>query len=157
MNKNGLNKERSKELLESVESVLNEKGHITKEEIDNLKESKVLDKIEHLEKHEEIQEVAQEINNQNVQNILEENDNMKRILDMNIKGALNFAKGKSTKGLNGKQYKAITEGYERVIDEKMSDKQCEYIKTITDAQAIQVIAVINAYQRHLRSLAVANN
>lgn len=128
---------------------------MNKNEVNNV--DNVLEKIEHLESKEEATNVAEEINNENVHNILKENDNMKRILDMNIKGALNFAKGKSTKGLNGRQYKAITEGYERVISESMNEKQCEYIKTITDAQAIQVIAVINAYQKHLRSLAVANN
>lgn len=133
--------------VEKVEKVL---ANATEEVSDS---QRLLDKIEKLEKHDEVQAKAEEINAENIQNLLEEDDNMRKILDMNIRGAIKFAEGKSTKGLNGKQYKAITDSYERVLNTSMNEKQINYIKTITDAQAVQVISVINAYQRYTKSLA----
>ena len=53
-------------------------------------------------------------------------------------------------GLNDKQFKAIINLYMTTTEEVMTLKQINYLKTITDKQAEQVIIVLNKFHRYLR-------
>lgn len=142
-NKKGLNMERVQEVLEnaveSVEEIEMVEEKITKEEIQELKEE--------MNKEEIIEEVK-EIENMN-----------KIIINREIRKAINAGKDLATKGMNGKQFKAITGGYSDIVGEELSENQLNYIKTLNEAQARFIIVTINQFKRHLRTLemmAVAN-
>ena len=142
--KKGLNMERVQEVLEnaveSVEETEMVEEKITKEEIQELKE-------EMNEKVIEIEEVK-EMENMN-----------KIIINREIRKAINAGKDLATKGMNGKQFKAISGGYQEIVGEELSENQLNYIKTLNEAQARFIIVTINQYKRHLKTLemmAVAN-
>ena len=152
-NKKGLNMERVQEVLENaienVEEIEMVEEKLTKEDIETLKEEineKVIEVVE--EKREELENTVKEIENMN-----------KIIINREIRKAINAGKDLATKGMNGKQFKAITGGYQEITGEELSENQLNYIKTLNEAQARFIIVTINQYKRHLRTLemmAVAN-
>ena len=132
--KKGLNTEKVEKVMEGVEEMV--------EDMNQIKETK-----------EDLVTDMKEI----IENDIKEIENMKKIiLNRNIKGAIYASKGLGKRGITGKQYKSILDGYKRIVQEDMSEEQCTYIKSLTDAQGKEVITVINAYARYIRNEQVFN-
>ena len=71
-------------------------------------------------------------------------------LHYNIKKAIYISKGYSKRGINGKQLKSIQDSYFYATGCELSEERVNYLKTITDKQAEQVIIVLNKFHRYLR-------
>lgn len=70
-----------------------------------------------------------------------------KILNLNIKGAIYYNKDKSTKGITGKQYKSILDGYRRALGIDMRKDQAEYMKRINFEQAKSIIHTMNMFYK----------
>ena len=71
-------------------------------------------------------------------------------LHYNIKKAIYISKGYGKRGINGKQLKSIQDSYFYATGCELSEERVNYLKTITDKQAEQVIIVLNKFHRYLR-------
>ena len=82
----------------------------------------------------------------------EESENKKMIdnLNYNIKKAIYISKGYGSRGINGKQLKSIQNSYLLATGCELSEERVNYLKTITDVQAKQVIIVLNKFHRYMR-------
>lgn len=136
---------------------------------------KFLDKLEKLEgSAKENQQMVEQMDEQTVEPIetpidkeivkpIVEDDNthqMMKILNSNIKGAIIYNKNRSTKGVNGEQYKSIMKGYKQAIGVEMDKEKADYIKKLNYEQAKSIIHTINVFNKKFNSkkvLAEATN
>lgn len=130
----GLNIERVEKLLEKVEDV--------KEEVVQVDDEKLT--------KEDINELKEEINETTNQE-KEINEMNKLVLNREIRKAIKAGETSKTRGLNGKQYKAIQESYTQALGEPLSENQLTYIKTLNETQGRFVISTINQYKRYMRN------
>ena len=156
MTKKGLNKEKLQEVSESIEKAVNMEGvkeMIKDNKVVDMKVDEVLsvmnetDAVKRVEK-DFAEEIQLEKDKKEVE--IEMKRENKHVLNREIRKALAFYKEKGVRGVTGKQVKAITDGYKRIIGEEMSDVQIKYIRTLTDEQATGVLNVINAYNKFIR-------
>lgn len=78
----------------------------------------------------------------------EETLRQKEIVDSNIKYAILKSKNVGKRGILAKQYRGIVAGYERELGIAMTEAQTDFLKTITETQAVEVLKVLNAYNRY---------
>ena len=156
--KKGLNVSKVEEILDNevVKDILNKK-----EEVENMNNTKV--------KEQEVQDMKEEIEDMNntemreqeIQDMKEvqareifeeerEKEIMLNNLHYNIKKAIYISKGYGKRGINGKQLKSIQDSYLYATGCELSEERVNYLKTITDKQAEQVIIVLNKFHRYLR-------
>ena len=133
--KKGLNMEKVNKVMESVEEVMNTE----------VKEVVVDEKI-----NEEVAQDDKEIIGSEIFKEEIENNKMVESLNYNIKKAIFLSKGYGKHGITGKQFKSIVEGYKKSTGLDMTEERVNYLKTITDVQAGQVIMVINKFNRYMR-------
>ena len=107
---------------------------------------------EYFREQEELERAKKEIESEK-----ERENEMKKVLDANIKGAILFNKDKGVRGATGRQVKAIQDSYKRALGVDMTDVQIRYIRTVTDVQAQSVIYVINEYNKFIRNNQLATN
>ena len=107
---------------------------------------------EYFREQEELERAKKEIESEK-----ERENEMKKVLDANIKGAILFNKDKGVRGATGRQVKAIQDSYKRALGVDMTDVQIRYIRTVTDIQAQSVIYVINEYNKFIRNNQLATN
>lgn len=77
-----------------------------------------------------------------------------KILNFNIKGAIHYNKNRSTKGITGKQYKSIIDGYKKATGVDMSKDKTDYIKKLNNEQAKSIIYTINMFNKKFNSTKV---
>lgn len=77
-----------------------------------------------------------------------------KILNFNIKGAIHYNKNRSTKGITGKQYKSIIDGYKKATGISMSKDKADYIKKLNHEQAKSIIYTINMFNKKFNSTKV---
>lgn len=133
--KKGLNMEKVNKVMESVEEVMNTE----------VKKVVVDEKI-----NEEVAQDDKEIIGNEIFKEEIENNKMVESLNYNIKKAIFLSKGYGKRGITGKQFKSIVEGYKKSTGLDMTEERVNYLKTITDVQAGQVIMVINKFNRYMR-------
>ena len=133
--KKGLNMEKVNKVMEGVEEVMNTE----------VKEVIVDEKI-----NEEVAQDDKEIIGNEIFEEEMENNKMIESLNYNIKKAIFLSKGYGKRGITGKQFKSIVEGYKKSTGIDMSEERINYLKTITDVQAGQVIMVINKFNRYMK-------
>ena len=130
----GLNIERVEKLLEKVEDVKKEVVQVDDEKLTK----------------EDIHELKEEINETTNQE-KEINEMNKLVLNREIRKAIKAGATSKTRGLNGKQYKAIQESYTQALGEPLSENQLTYIKTLNETQGRFVISTINQYKRFIKN------
>ena len=144
--KKGLNVSKVEEILDNevVKDILNKK-----EEVKDMSNTEV--------KEQEVQDMKEEVKDMNNtvieegKKVIEECENMRLdILHYNIKKAIYISKGYGKRGINGKQLKSIQDSYFYATGCELSEERVNYLKTITDKQAEQVIIVLNKFHRYLR-------
>ena len=161
--KSGINVEKSnqidKELKETMKDVrVIEQKTLDKDVqsmLDEYKESEMKRQDameEYFREQEELERAKKEIESEK-----ERENEMKKVLDANIKGAILFNKDKGVRGATGRQVKAIQDSYKRALGVDMTDVQIRYIRTVTDVQAQSVIYVINKYNKFIRNNQLATN
>ena len=165
--KSGINVEKlnqiDKELKETMKDVkVREQETLDKDVqdmLDEYKESEMErqdDMEEYFKEQEELERAKQEIKSE-IEFEKERENEMKKVLDANIKGAILFNKDKGVRGATGRQVKAIQDSYKRALGVDMTDVQIRYIRTVTDVQAQSVIYVINEYNKFIRNNQLATN
>ena len=169
--KSGINVEKlnqiDKELKETMKDVkVREQETLAKDVqnmLDEYKESEMEKQDameEYFKEQEELEKAKQEIESEIKSEIKfekERENEMKKVLDANIKGAILFNKDKGVRGATGRQVKAIQDSYKRALGVDMTDVQIRYIRTVTDVQAQSVIYVINEYNKFIRNNQLATN
>ena len=169
--KSGINVEKlnqiDKELKETMKDVkVREQETLDKDVQDMLDEYKESEMErqdameEYFKEQEELERAKQEIEAEIKSEIefeKERENEMKKVLDANIKGAILFNKDKGVRGATGRQVKAIQDSYKRALGVDMTDVQIRYIRTVTDVQAQSVIYVINEYNKFIRNNQLATN
>lgn len=133
--KKGLNMEKVNKVMEGVEEVMNTE----------VKEVVVDEKI-----NEEVAQDDKEIIGNEIFEEEMENNKMIESLNYNIKKAIFLSKGYGKRGITGKQFKSIVEGYKKSTGLDMTEERVNYLKTITDVQAGQIIMVINKFNRYIK-------
>lgn len=137
--KKGLNVSKVEEILDNevVKDILNKKEEVKDMNNTEMREQAIQDM-----KETEIEEGKK---------VIEECENMRLdILHYNIKKAIYISKGYGKRGINGKQLKSIQDSYFYATGCELSEERVNYLKTITDKQAEQVIIVLNKFHRYLR-------
>ena len=136
--KRGLNVDKVKEMLdnEEIKDVLNNEEEVKDMNNTDMKEQATQD--------------MKEVQSREI--FEEESENKKMIdnLNYNIKKAIYISKGYGSRGINGKQLKSIQDSYLYATGCELSEERVNYLKTITDKQAEQVIIVLNKFHRYLR-------
>lgn len=136
--KRGLNVDKVKEMLdnEEIKDVLNNKEEVIDMNNTDMKEQATQD--------------MKEVQSREI--FEEESENKKMIdnLNYNIKKAIYISKGYGSRGINGKQLKSIQNSYLLATGCELSEERVNYLKTITDVQAKQVIIVLNKFHRYMR-------
>lgn len=169
--KSGINVEKlnqiDKELKETMKDVKVREQETLDKDVQNMldeyKESEMerQDAMEeYFREQEELERAKQEIESEIKSEIefeKEKENEMKKVLDANIKGAILFNKDKGVRGATGRQVKAIQDSYKRALGVDMTDVQIRYIRTVTDVQAQSVIYVINEYNKFIRNNQLATN
>lgn len=169
--KSGINVEKlnqiDKELKETMKDVKVREQETLDKDVQNMldeyKESEMerQDAMEeYFKKQEELEKAKKEIKSEIKSEIefeKERENEMKKVLDANIKGAILFNKDKGVRGATGRQVKAIQDSYKRALGVDMTDAQIRYIRTVTDVQAQSVIYVINEYNKFIRNNQLATN
>lgn len=169
--KSGINVEKlnqiDKELKETMKDVkVREQETLDKDVQDMLDEYKESEMErqdameEYFKEQEELERAKKEIESEIKSEIKfekERENEMKKVLDANIKGAILFNKDKGVRGATGRQVKAIQDSYKRALGVDMTDVQIRYIRTVTDVQAQSVIYVINEYNKFIRNNQLATN
>lgn len=169
--KSGINIEKlnqiDKELKETMKDVKVREQETLDKDVQNMldeyKESEMerQDAMEeYFKEQEELERAKQEIESEIKSEIKfekERENEMKKVLDANIKGAILFNKDKGVRGATGRQVKAIQDSYKRALGVDMTDIQIRYIRTVTDVQAQSVIYVINEYNKFIRNNQLATN
>lgn len=169
--KSGINVEKlnqiDKELKETMKDVKVREQETLDKDVQNMldeyKESEMerQDAMEeYFKEQEELEKTKQEIESEIKSEIKfekERENEMKKVLDANIKGAILFNKDKGVRGITGRQVKAIQDSYKRALGVDMTDVQIRYIRTVTDVQAQSVIYVINEYNKFIRNNQLATN
>lgn len=169
--KSGINVEKlnqiDKELKETMKDVKVREQETLDKDVQNMldeyKESEMerQDAMEeYFKKQEELEKAKKEIESEIKSEIefeKERENEMKKVLDANIKGAILFNKDKGVRGATGRQVKAIQDSYKRALGVDMTDVQIRYIRTVTDVQAQSVIYVINEYNKFIRNNQLATN
>lgn len=165
--KSGINVEKlnqiDKELKETMKDVKVREQETLDKDVQNMldeyKESEMerQDAMEeYFKEQEELEKAKQEIESE-IKFEKERENEMKKVLDANIKGAILFNKDKGVRGATGRQVKAIQDSYKRALGVDMTDVQIRYIRTVTDVQAQSVIYVINEYNKFIRNNQLATN
>lgn len=113
---------------------------------------KFLEKLEKLdEKLKDDEPMVEQIEQQIDEPIVHEK---MKILNFNIKGAIHYNKNRSTKGITGKQYKSIIDGYKKATGVDMSKDKADYIKKLNHEQAKSIIYTINMFNKKFNSTKV---
>ena len=148
--KKGLNVSKVEEILDNevVKDILNKK-----EEVEDMNNTEMREQAIQDMKETEMNNVIdmKEAVIEEGKKVIEECENMRLdILHYNIKKAIYISKGYGKRGINGKQLKSIQDSYFYATGCELSEERVNYLKTITDKQAEQVIIVLNKFHRYLR-------
>ena len=159
--KKGLNVSKVEEILDNevVKDILNKKEEV--EDMNNIEmREQAIQDMKETEMNNVIDMKETEMNNvidmkeaviEEGKKVIEECENMRLdILHYNIKKAIYISKGYGKRGINGKQLKSIQDSYFYATGCELSEERVNYLKTITDKQAEQVIIVLNKFHRYLR-------
>ena len=156
--KKGLNVSKVEEILDNevVKDILNKKEEVEDMNNTEVKEQEIQDMKEEVKdmnntemREQEIQDMK-EVQAREIFEEEREKEIMLNNLHYNIKKAIYISKGYGKRGINGKQLKSIQDSYFYATGCELSEERVNYLKTITDKQAEQVIIVLNKFHRYLR-------